>query len=258
MVKPIDSSGSKGVTRIEFKEEFENAFVIAMDKSRETVIIIEEFIDRAHDCMIGGDGFVIDGKVEFFGLLNSHRNVTLNPFVPIGTSYPIFLSQDKIDIVKNEVQRVVDLLNIKMGALNLELMFDKKDKLYIIEIGPRNGGNMIPDLLEITTGVDLVGATVESALGNDNIRIQCSQEEKYYSTYVLHSTKNGILKDMIFSEEIEKNITKKIMYKDIGSQVEIFDGSNKALGIIFLKYDSLEEEKYIMDNMNKFIDIQVI
>jgi len=257
MVKPIDSSGSKGVTRVDSKEQFEKAFENAMNNSREKMVIVEEFIEMAHECMIGGDGFVVDGKLEFCGFLNSHRNVKVNPFVPIGTSYPLFMDKNKKDLVCKEVQRVIDLLQIKMGALNLELMFDKNGKLYIIEIGPRNGGNMIPDLLEMITGVDFIGATVEVALGNNDIESKDDSKEVFYSTYVIHSSEKGELKDIVFKEEIEKNIIKKVIYKENGSKVDIFHGADKALGIIFLKYNSLEDLKYKMDNMNDFIDIQV-
>ncbi|ALG47879.1 ATP-grasp domain-containing protein [Clostridium perfringens] len=258
MIKPIDSSGSKGVNKIESINDFEEAFYKAMNNSREKIVIIEEFIERSHKEMIGGDAFVVNGKVEYFGLLNSHRDFTVSEFVPVGTSFPSFLDKDKIERVKLEVQKVVDILNIKMGALNLELMFDNNDNLYIVEIGPRNGGNMIPDLLYLSTGVDLIGATVEAALGNFQFDLSINKNNEYYSTYVIHTEKTGVLKNITFNKEIEENIINKIMYKNNLDKIEKFDGANKALGIIFLKYNSLEEEKYKMDNMNKFINIEVI
>lgn len=258
MIKPIDSSGSKGVNKIESINDFEEAFYKAMNNSREKIVIVEEFIERSHKEMIGGDAFVVNGKVEYFGLLNSHRDFTVSEFVPVGTSFPSFLDKDKIERVKLEVQKVVDILNIKMGALNLELMFDNNDNLYIVEIGPRNGGNMIPDLLYLSTGVDLIGATVETALGNFQFDLSINKNNEYYSTYVIHTEKTGVLKSITFNKDIEGNIINKIMYKNKLDNIEKFDGANKALGIIFLKYNSLEEEKYKMDNMNKFINIEVI
>lgn len=258
IIKPIDSSGSKGVTRVDDEKQFEYAFKLALDNSRDKVIIVEEFIERFHPCMIGGDAFVIDGKIVFTGYLNSHRNLDLNPYVPIGTSYPLFMNEDKKIQIHNEVQRVIDLLGIKIGALNLELMFDKDDNLYIIEIGPRNGGNMIPDLLEMATGVDLIEATVEASIGNSILELENSKEEVFYSTYVIHSELEGTLDKIIYEDEIRNNIIKEVLYKYPGDKIEVFNGANKALGIVFLKYDNLEELKYKMDNMNKFIKVKVI
>lgn len=257
MVKPVDSSGSKGVTRIDSKEQFEKAFDIAMDKSREKIVIVEEFIEMAHACMIGGDAFILDGKLKFCGFLNSHRDPKVNQFVPIGTSFPLFMDDDKKRRVRNEVQRVCDLLNIKMGALNLELMFDKNEKLYIIEIGPRNGGNMIPDLLQMVTGVNLIGATVDVALGNNNINLNYEKKEAYFSTYVVHSSQNGILKNISYSDKIKNNIIKKVLYKNENDNIEKFNGSNNALGIIFLKYESLDELEYKTKHINELVKVEL-
>lgn len=52
------------------------------------------------------------------------------------------MEENKKRQIYDEVQKIINLLGIKMGTLNLELMFDKNRNLYIVEIGPRNGGNM--------------------------------------------------------------------------------------------------------------------
>ncbi|MGL4875262.1 MAG: ATP-grasp domain-containing protein [Clostridium sp.] len=257
MIKPIDSSGSKGVSKAETLEMVEEKFKKAMSNSRGKVVIIEEFIQRDHDYMVGGDAFVINGKVAYYGLLNSHRNVNVNEFVPIGTSYPTFLNEERIKKVKNEIQRVVNLLKIESGALNLELMFDKNDEVYIVEIGPRNGGNMIPDLLSEANEVDLIGATVEDSLNQLEELNFTENKEKFVMTYVLHSGKDGLFNGINYLNGIEKNIKKKVMYKNIGEEIKVFNGANEALGIIFLEFDSLERMKEFVYKNNKFIEVSV-
>lgn len=257
MVKPVDSSGSKGVNKIESSNDLETAFKSALEQSRNKKVIIEEYIVKDHKYLIGGDCFVLNGKVEFWGLLNCHRNMNVNPLVPVGKSYPVEISEDRFLLIKKEIQRIVDLLDIKFGGFNLEIMFDKKGDLYIIEMGPRNGGNMIPDLLKVITGVDLVAATVEAAMGNFDIDLSYSANEAYFSSFNIHTGKNGILKDIIFDEKIEKKIIKKVMYKKQGDTVQYFDGANKALGIVFFKFDSMEEMLNTMDNSDKWIKIVV-
>ena len=86
IVKPVDSSGSKGVNVVDNVEDFKDVCIRALENSRDKRIICEEFIVQDHPFMIGGDCFVIDGKVEFWGLLNSHRDKNVNPYVPVGTS----------------------------------------------------------------------------------------------------------------------------------------------------------------------------
>lgn len=257
MVKPIDSSGSKGVNKVDKVEDIEDAFVTALQNSRCKTIIVEEFIVQDHPYMIAGDCFVVDGKVEFWGLLNSHRDPNVNPFVPVGTSYPILISEKRLKIVKDTIQRLFDLLEIKMGAFNIEIMFDNEDNIYLIEMGPRNGGNMIPDLLYMATGVDMIAATIETALDkkykfNSNV-----VRDKYIATYVLHTDKNGILKNILFDREIKDNIIKKFIYKKQGDSVQYFDGSNKTIGIIFWEFDSIDEMLDKMDNAENWIKVMV-
>ena len=46
---------------------------------------------------------------------------------------------------KKEIERMMQLLGMKSGAINLDFMVDKDENVYILEIGPRNGGNLITD-----------------------------------------------------------------------------------------------------------------
>ena len=134
MVKPVDSSGSKGVTKIESAGELKTAYETAMNQSRGKRVVIEEFITMDHDFMIAGDCFVLDGQIAFWGFLNSHRDLSVNPFVPVGTSYPIQISEKRKRKVKKELQRLVDLLDIKFGAFNIEVMIDNEDEVNLIEM----------------------------------------------------------------------------------------------------------------------------
>ena len=257
MVKPIDSSGSKGVSKVEKVEDFVEAYKIALDNSRGKNIIVEEFIEQDHPYMIAGDCFVVDGKVEFWGLLNSHRNDKVNPYVPVGTSYPIYISKNRLDLVKKETQRLFDSLDVEFGAFNIEIMIDKNDKLYFIEMGPRNGGNMIPDLLYMATGEDMIAATIESAMGNKYGFNNTIIQNKYISTYVLHSDKNGVFERVQYKNGIEDKILKEVIYKKNGDRVQYFDGSNKAIGILFFKFDTQEEQMDFTNSPENWIEVVI-
>ena len=76
-----------------------------------------------------------------------------------------------------------------------------------------------------------------------------------YMHYVLHSYENGIFNDIEIDENIEKYIYRKVIYKKAGDNVEIFDGAGKALGIIFLHFDTTEEMEYFCKNHNELVKI---
>lgn len=257
MIKPNDSSGSKGVNRANELVDCEKYIELAFENSRQKMIIIEEFIVQDHPYMIAGDCFVEDGEVVFWGFLNSHREKTGNPFVPVGTSYPITLSPSRLERVKEALERLFRLLDIQFGAFNIEVMIDQNEDLYIVEIGPRNGGNMIPDLLYMATGIDTIAATVDHAMGLKYAFSKPVTDVKFLATRILHTLKKGILQDIEFDDVIQKKIFKTVLYKAHGDAIDSFDGSNKALGIIFLKFEEDSEMHDFLDHAETHIQINV-
>ena len=254
IIKPVDSSGSKGVTILKTPKGFEDAVNFAFSFSRSKKIIIEKFIICKYKQTIGGDIFIDNGKVIIWGLMNCFREHSPNPLVPGGEIFPALLNDKDLEKVKFVLQNLVTKLNIQSGCMNVELMIDKDDKVYLIDIGPRAGGNMIPIQLSAIFGVDIVKMSILSAMG-EKLDFTPHIEIPYCSHYVLHSNVDGIYQNIIFSEEIEKNIFRKELYKKPGDCVECFDNAAKALGIIFLKFSSANEMYYKMNHMDDYIKI---
>ena len=98
IVKPSDSSGSKGVSKVSSLNEIDSAIKTAFAFSRNKRIIAEEFIgnDLAD---IHGDGFVVDGELVFSCLGDHIYNGKSNPYNPIGTLWPS--KQPAFDYQKN-------------------------------------------------------------------------------------------------------------------------------------------------------------
>ena len=256
IVKPVDSSGSKGATVLQDWNGLDKALDFAFSFSRSHRIIVEEFIEKKHEYLIGGDIFVNDGKVVLWGLLNCHRDGTVNPLVPVGKSYPLLLDKEDEESVHATLQNMVDKLGLRFGSVNVELVVDKNNRVWPIDVGPRAGGNMIPDLLGMIFGVDVVEMAVLAAMG-EQLKCVVGDGTPFYATHNLHTNKNGIYRRIEFSEELEKRIVKKCLYKKDGDKVEFFDNAAKALGIIFMKFDSQEEMSSILPNLSNYYRVKM-
>lgn len=254
IIKPVDSSGSKGITVVKSKEEVDKAVDFAFSFSRIKRIIIEEFIEKDHAYLIGGDIFVVDGKIEIWGLLNCHRDESVNKLVPVGKSYPLALTEEQIKIAKETLQKLVTDLKIKNGPMNVELIVDKQKRCFLIDVGPRCGGNMIPDLLGSIFDLDIVELCVKLSMG-EKVSVFSIIEKTYYATHNLHSEKDGIYKDIQFSAALEPYIIKKCIYKKEGDAIEYFDNAAKALGIVFMKFPNKAEMNNILENINAHIKV---
>lgn len=239
VVKPTDSSGSKGITVLSDPAELPAAIAHASEFSRNGTLICEEYIRKSFPHVIGGDIFVVDGKVRFWGLMACLRDESLGGLVPVGKKTPPGLSDVEYGNVKDVLQRLVSALGVHFGELNVEVIVGEGGVPYVLELGARAGGNMIPVQLSDASGVDLVAANVLAAMGEGPGNVSWdSRESGAFCTYVLHSDSAGTYRGLELSEEIASHVYREVIYMEAGSTVERFDGANKALGILFLRFDS--------------------
>lgn len=254
IVKPVDSSGSKGVGRIDFVSEAQEKLDYAMSFSRGKRIIVEEFVEK-FGYQIAGDGLSIDGKLVFRYFANDHFNPNcVNPFVPISASFPYNMPKEVQDKVHNEIQRLISLLGMKTTTYNFDMRIDKDYNVYLMEIAPRDGGNYIPQIIKYATGVDLVECSVLAAMG-ETIHTNFGKPKGYYAYYAVHSLYDGILKEVKISEEGKKHILENHILKSKGDVIKAFTGANTTLGILLMKFDSMEEMLDMMDHSEKWIEI---
>ena len=254
IVKPVDSSGSKGVTKVYTEEELVHAFSYALEFSRAKIVAVEEFFVR-DGYQVAGDGFVVNGKLVFRSWANEHFDKNCNPFVPIGESFPSVMTEYTLEQAQRESQRLLDLLNMKDGALNFDFHYNANGDFSFLELGPRNGGNLIPEVIKYATGVDLIKYTVDSALGLDCSDLVMEEVDGFYSSYMLHAIEDGTVEEIWYSDEIRNNIIEEVLFIKVGDDVKKFDGSNHTLGTMIMKFNSQEEMMDKMDNMEKYLEV---
>lgn len=258
IIKPVDSSGSKGVSKLTDIKDLKKQVEEALIYSRSKRFIIEEYVEK-FGYQVAGDGFSIDGKLVFRCFANDHFDKEgLNPFVPISASFPYNMPKRFHDKIHSEIQRLFDLLGMKTGAYNFDIRIDKDENVYLMEIGPRNGGNFIPQVTKYATGIDMIEYTIKSAMGEKIDEIKMIPSKGYWSYYAIHSSKAGILKEIRFSDEIEKNnVVESHLNYSIGDNIPAFTGANGCIGILIMKFDSMEQMLDMMDNSNKWIKVIV-
>ena len=164
IVKPSRNSGSRGVTRLpQFPTENEiiNAFDRAIENSYDPSVMIEQYIE--------GPEF----SVEMVIWNNQPRVLTVtdkltsgNPyFVELGHSQPSQFSKQDQKTIKDAAIMGCKALGLDWCAAHAEIKLMNK-KPYIVEIGGRLGGDFISsELVHLSTGIDMVAAAINLALG---------------------------------------------------------------------------------------------
>lgn len=256
IIKPVDSSGSKGVSLCKSIEEANEQLEYAMSFSRAKRIIVEEYVEKL-GYQIAGDGLTINGELVFRCFANDHFNPKCeNPFVPISASFPYNMPEKIQENVHREIQRLVKLLGMQTCTYNFDMRIDDEFNVYLMEVAPRDGGNYIPQIIKYATGVDLIEYSVKAAMGEKIEPIRNVALNGYWSYYAVHSLENGVLDYIdIDSTVIENNIVENHILKNSGDRISTFTGANTTLGILLMRFDTLDEMLDMMDNSEKWIRV---
>ncbi len=260
ILKPCDCSGSRGVHLIHSLYELTAAWEDAHRCSHIGSVIAEEFLHEGTH-IIGGDILIIDGHVVKLGLFECVRDEAC-PLIPVGKNWPCKISELDRDMILNNLQRLSNLLHIQNAVLNVELCIDGKHRPIILDIGPRAGGNRIPEILSEITGFDWIECMIRMAMGENMVgdsSICINQQEMpvYRSLYVLHTMTEGILQRIQYSEELEQYITDVFEDRRQGDMIYGFRNASQKLGIIFLNFPDAWTQQDIMSRIDTLITIEV-
>ena len=256
MVKPVDSSGSKGVVKINCKDELKAAVDEALTYSIRKRFIIEEFIVKK-GYQVSGDGFSVDGKLVFTSYGNElYSGRGTREYVALGEFWPSLLSPKQKEKVDNELQRLITALGMKTSAYNIEVILDKDDNVYVLELGPRNGGSYIPQLIQYATGVDLVEYTIKGYMGEDVSDLKMKATDGVWSNYMIYSTQSGRYKGLWFDEKFEKdNLLNVYCTYKVGDEVHAYQNTTHSLGTILFRADTVDEMISMTENMEKYYKV---
>ncbi len=257
VVKPVDSAGSKGVSKVDRPEEIEKAIENALNYSISGNFIIEDFLNPI-GCPSDSDAFSVDGELRFMSF-NSQLfdESAANPYTPAGFYWKPTLSKDhQIELIK-EIQRLINLLELKSSVYNIEVRECNDGKAYIMECSPRGGGNRLSECLEMATGVKLIENAIRAALGMPLAGIEQKDFDGYWAEIILHSDVAGVFTGLILSEEIEEYVVEKDLWINSGDIVESFTGANETIGTIILRFEDDNIMENVMSNIRKYVQVDV-
>lgn len=260
IVKPTDSSGSKGITVLQDAIELENALKYAQEYSRNKTLIIEEFIVRDHPYVIEAEIFAINGEVVSWGLINSIRDLKSNPLLPSAYTYPLDLTDERIAIVRNEVSRLVAATGNTSGAFNIEMIIDCHNRLFFLDAGPRNGGNMLPEFISMISNKDIVEATLRVAMGDfENLDIELDGKTGgYWGLGVLHADVAGKFNGITYSSLAKKSLLRENIQKELGQEVRPFERCNDLVGLNFFHFSTKKEMDEVMCDMYRSMKVELL
>ena len=258
IVKPVDSAGSKGVTKVEDPKKLPQAIEIALTSSISKNFIIEDFLEK-DGFSAGSESFVVDGKLLYNGFYDQYFNdEACNPYTPSAEVWPSVMKKEYQEEIKSELQRLVSLLGITTGLFNVECRVCKNGKAYLMEVSPRAGGNRLAEMLNYAADVNINEAETRKAIGLPVGDIHEPNYKGHFAILVLHSDKEGIFNGINIDDEFQKNhVIEEEVRVLLGDKVSSFSGANAALGTLFLKFETREELANALANQKEWLKINL-
>ena len=256
IVKPVDSAGSKGVTKVTAPEDLLSAIEFALSCSISKNFIIEDFLDIV-GYQSSADIFTVDGKLVYSAFSDQlFDKAAANPYTPAIEIWPASMEQRYQDDLTEQLQKLFTLLGVKTGIYNVESRVCSNGKAYIMEVSPRGGGNRIAELQDMATNQSLIRAEICKALSLPLEEIVNPVYDGVWCNYILHSSVEGILKSVDINPEFEqKYIKDKGLIVEEGDHIAPFTGANTSLGTLFLRAETREELDSELAKINNYVRI---
>lgn len=240
IVKPVDSAGSKGVTKVDSEDQLLDAIHFALEFSISDEFIIEAWIEK-DGCSSDSDCFSLNGEFQILTYSSQRFDENaVNPYAPAAYSWPSTMGQEIERELSSELQRLISLLGMQTSIYNIETRLGQDGKPYIMEVSPRGGGNRLAEVVRYATGVDMITDSVRGALGMHIDEIASWSYNGHWAEIILHSYQNGIFKSLNIHDDLKPYIRDLDVWVKSGDEIHTFDSARYAIGSLILCFPTEE------------------
>lgn len=257
IVKPVDSCGSKGCTRVDDWEALPMALDEAFAKCYNGKIIVEQFLAQV-GASSDTDCFSIESELVFcsFDCQHFDRN-SPNPYTPAAYSWPSNMPLSIQQDLRRELQRLIKLLDMGTTIYNVETRLAADGKPYIMEVSPRAGGNRLAEILRFATGQDLIENNIRAALRMELKPLSDPVYDGNWAEVIVHSNKSGKYRGIKIAEGFKGKIIQEDMWVRPGDEVVKFTGANQTIGTLVAQFECPESMDDAVRNPDSWLRVEV-
>ena len=248
IMKPTDNAGSHGVVLAKSFDDVLREYDYSRENARHGKVIIEEYLKGDE---VSVEVMVVDGKVNILQITD--KLTTGAPhFVEMGHSQPSRHPLATQKAIKELATKACQAVGINRGPAHVEMMVTERGPV-MIELGARMGGdNITTALVPLSTGIDMVKATIDVALGNQpdiEPSLHCASAIRYIAA------PEGIITSIDGVEEAKQlsGVKEVIMTKAEGEMSTPIHCSNDRIGSVIVQAATAEEAVRICEKALKQI-----
>lgn len=256
IIKPIDSSGSRGVTKIQTEKDLKNHFDEAAGYALHGQVIIERFIE--------GDEFEVDsiaagGKSKTLMYADLESFDIPNVFASTTRLYPSVAPDKDVKKLLELNQKIMDNFGFTIGLSHSEYIRDRNGQFYLIEAAARGGGTYISShIAELQSGLNTAEFLVKTALG-DITELPDFKPCRCHCGYVAFYLPQGEIVSAKGIEEISALpyvAVSTLHLIKVGTITQAFEDKRNRHAVI-LQGESREELMKRIDHIRRILQIKV-
>lgn len=238
IVKPVDGSGSRGVTKVSTFEELEFGVNLAVNNSLNGEALIEEFIEGNE---YGVESIVINKEVTILSVMK--KRMSNNGFyAEIGHSSHCGLDSKLQIRIEKSVKAAIRVLNIENSGVNMDIIV-RDGEVFIVDIGLRMGGNLIGShIIPLSTGIDYLSNLIYLSLGSlDKIDLE-KKDNKFISSRMITFEDGTIINELDRSKFLsDKSVIDLFYFGSLGQKAKKYKTNLDNFGYIITTGDTLKE-----------------
>ena len=248
--KTVDSSGSRGITKVPGPESIDAAIEAAKAVTRKEYYLVEEYLEGSE---FGAQAYIYDGELKFV-LPHGDYVFMGDTGVPVGHFAPFELTEEQEKDVFEQTEKAVKAMGLDNCAINADFIM-KDGQTYVLEIGGRSGATCLAELVSIYYGFDYYEKIIEGAMGLDPVFPL--EHAVPNASKLLMSDRDGVIRSIVDHNLPSKDLVEVHFDYTVGDQVRKFRVGPHRIGHVITKGNTLEEAVELLDRSIQNIEIIV-
>ena len=207
LVKPVDSSGSRGITICYNREELEQAVEVGRKASKQGKVLIERYMDGREVTVFWT---IQDGNYYLSALANRHVKHNQGDDViplPVGYTFPsVYLPKYRKEVEEN-CKRMFSHLDLKDGMMFMQCKVED-GTCYVYDLGYRLTGSLEYKILEQVCGYNplemMICHALTGKMGEESIADKAVPEFKTPAFNVSCLCAPGTIKEITGVEKVKQ------------------------------------------------------
>lgn len=259
IVKPVDSSGSRGFSICNNANELRNGIELALQFSKSKEYLIEEYM-QCEACIIHYTA--VNGELYFSGMSDKHsQRLEGGSSVMALQIFPSASMNYYLETVNEKAIAMFKSMGVQNGPIWIEAFNDEKNERFVFnEMGYRFGGSMTNYPVKHFYGIDQLDLMISNALGE---KIDISFIEKYvpktsyYCILPIH-LKAGCIETIIGVKEAEEvsGVEKLVLVHHKGDKIENWGTAQNVFCYLHISYNTPEELAKSISEVKEIVSVK--